>query len=180
MFVLLSLRRRGRTIGVSLRRSPLRSSFKSRMPGCQPGDAGAIPADRTNFFTWRAPACASKSPKLCLLGAAPRRRANSSCGVAKWEGSGLISRLRAGSIPAPASTSRAGLLRNGNFVRQAGSIDSLSPESSPLRASSMSLGSRRLHSFPRQSFSLGCSIIQEVARLASGRAVSTRFACSRP
>ena len=27
----------------------LRSSFKSRMPGCQPGDAGAIPADRTNF-----------------------------------------------------------------------------------------------------------------------------------
>ena len=26
-----------------------RSSSKSRMPGCQPGDAGAIPADRTLF-----------------------------------------------------------------------------------------------------------------------------------
>jgi hypothetical protein len=26
-----------------------RSSFKSRMPECQSGDAGAIPADRTNF-----------------------------------------------------------------------------------------------------------------------------------
>jgi hypothetical protein len=30
---------------------------------------------------------------------------------------------------------------NGNFASYAGSIDSLSPESSPLRASSMSLGS---------------------------------------
>ena len=27
----------------------LRSSFKSRMPECQSGDAGAIPADRTIF-----------------------------------------------------------------------------------------------------------------------------------
>ncbi len=124
VFVLLSFRRRGCT-PVSCRAASLRSSFKSRMPGRQPGDAGAIPADRTNFQNTRwAPACAAKSPKLCLLGAAPRRRANfNNCGVAKWEGSGLISRSRAGSIPAPAN----------------------------------------------QSF-LGCSIIQEVARLASGRA----------
>jgi len=41
------------------------------------------------------------------------------------------------------------LFENGDFVRRPGSIDSLSPESSPLRASSMSLGSRRLHSRPR-------------------------------
>jgi hypothetical protein len=39
---------------------------------------------------------------------------------------------------------------NGGFrFTQADSIDSLSPESSPLRASSMSLGPRRLHSCPR-------------------------------
>ena len=37
--------------GVTTRAAHLRSSFKSRMPGCQPGDAGAIPADRTNFPT---------------------------------------------------------------------------------------------------------------------------------
>jgi len=35
------------------------------------------------------------------------------------------------------------------FVSRAGSIDSLSPESSPERASSMSLGPHRLHSRPR-------------------------------
>ena len=100
---------------VTFRAALLRSSFKSRMPECQPGDAGAIPADRTNFQnTRRAPACAAKSPKLCLLGAAPRRRANfNNCGVAKWEGSGLISRLRAGSIPAPATTSWADCMSNG-------------------------------------------------------------------
>ena len=62
--------------------------------------------------------------------------------------SGSAKPLFAGSIPAPASSSHAGLLRNGDFVLHAGSIDSLSPESSPLRASSM-LGSRRLHSRPR-------------------------------
>src|SRR6266436_5532727 len=57
------------------------------------------------------------------------------CGEAKWEGNGLISRLRAGSIPAPATNPPAGLFENGDFVRRPGSIDSLSPESSPLRAS---------------------------------------------
>ena len=54
----------------------LRSSFKSRMPECQSGDAGAIPADRTNFQHTAGARCAAESPKLCLLGAAPRRRAN--------------------------------------------------------------------------------------------------------
>ena len=90
---------------VTFRAASLRSSFKSRMPECQSGDAGAIPADRTNFQNTQAGAnCAAKSPKLCLLGAAPRRRANfNNCGVAKWEGSGLISRSRAGSIPASAT-----------------------------------------------------------------------------
>ena len=60
------------------RAAHLRSSFKSRMPECQSGDAGAIPADRTNFqnsTTRRASACAAESPKLRRLGAAPRRRA---------------------------------------------------------------------------------------------------------
>jgi hypothetical protein len=48
--------------------------------------------------------CAAKSPKLCLLGAAPRRRANfNNRGVAKWEGSPERFRgSRAGLIPAPA------------------------------------------------------------------------------
>ena len=35
--------------GVTTRAAHLRSSSKSRMPECQSGDAGAIPADRTNF-----------------------------------------------------------------------------------------------------------------------------------
>ena len=36
--------------GVTTRAAHSRSSFKSRMPECQSGDAGAIPADRTIFF----------------------------------------------------------------------------------------------------------------------------------
>src|SRR5436190_18043866 len=36
--------------GVTARAAHLRSSSKSRMPECQSGDAGAIPADRTIFF----------------------------------------------------------------------------------------------------------------------------------
>ena len=51
-------------------------------PGRQSGDAGAIPADRTNFqgtrCVQRAPACAVRSPKPVGLGAAPGRRAISS------------------------------------------------------------------------------------------------------
>ena len=35
--------------GVTTRAAHLRSSSKSRIPECQSGDAGAIPADRTNF-----------------------------------------------------------------------------------------------------------------------------------
>ena len=35
--------------GVTTRAAHLRSSSKSRMPECQSGDAGAIPADRTIF-----------------------------------------------------------------------------------------------------------------------------------
>ncbi len=35
--------------GVKTRAAPTRSSSKSRMPECQLGDAGAIPADRTIF-----------------------------------------------------------------------------------------------------------------------------------
>src|SRR5207302_2780663 len=55
-----------------------------------------------------------------------------------------------GSIPAPASfMTLSPFFDNRALVRRAGSIDSLSPESSHLRASSMSLGSRRLHSRPR-------------------------------
>ena len=37
---------------------------------------GAIPGNRTNFKTSRAPACAAESPKLSLPGAAPGRLAN--------------------------------------------------------------------------------------------------------
>ena len=108
VFVLFCRKRRG----CHNPRRILRSSFKRRMPECQSGDAGAIPADRTIFkyphqitqCVRRAPACAAESPKLCGLGAAPRRRAiSSNRGGARWEGSGLISRQRAGSIPAPAT-----------------------------------------------------------------------------
>lgn len=70
--------------GVTTRAAHSRSSFKSRMPECQSGDAGASPAERTIFQiptyrntqrVRRAPACAAESPKLRGLGAAPRRRA---------------------------------------------------------------------------------------------------------
>ena len=36
--------------GVTTRAAHSRSSFKSRMPECQSGDAGASPADRSTFF----------------------------------------------------------------------------------------------------------------------------------
>ena len=36
--------------GVTARAAHSRSSFKSRMPECQSGDAGASPAERTNFL----------------------------------------------------------------------------------------------------------------------------------
>ena len=65
------------------------------MPECQSGDAGAIPADRTNFQfnTRRAPACAAESPKLRLARGSTETPCHfQNCGVAKWEGSGLISR----------------------------------------------------------------------------------------
>ncbi len=52
-----------------------RSSFSSRIPVCQSGDAGAIPAGRTISHTRRAPACAAESPKFRLPGASPGRRA---------------------------------------------------------------------------------------------------------
>ena len=69
-----------RVLTSSARAAHSRSSFKSRIPERHSGDAGAIPADRSIFFfphpyTRRAPACAAKPPKLCELGAAPRRRA---------------------------------------------------------------------------------------------------------
>src|SRR5437870_5474763 len=56
----------------------LRSSFKSRIPECQSGDAGANPAGRTNFQT-AGVSCAVWSPKPGGLGAAPRRRAIFRC-----------------------------------------------------------------------------------------------------
>ena len=57
--------------------------------------------------------------------------------------------LFAGSIPAPALKSHSGFVDKRGFFSHAGSIDSLAAASSPLRALSMSLGSRRLHSRPR-------------------------------
>ena len=147
VFVLFCRMRRGCALVANTRAALSRSSFKSRMPGCQPGDAGAIPADRTKFpKTRRAPACAVESPKLRPLGAAPRRRAKfQQCGVAKWEGTGLISRLRAGSI------------------------DSLvSRRAHPFGASSMSRGSRRLHSRPRDSSSWAARSFRRSPALQAG------------
>src|SRR5947208_16658397 len=71
-----------------------------------------------------------------------------------WRGSQVVrSRsakpLFAGSIPAPAFTTRSDLMDTVAFVSRAGSIDSLSPESSPERASSLSLCPHRPHSPPR-------------------------------
>jgi hypothetical protein len=64
---------------------PRRSSSKSKIPERHSGDAGASPADRSNFpifTTQRAPACAVRSPKPDGLGAAPRR-----CATVKSRGS---------------------------------------------------------------------------------------------
>jgi hypothetical protein len=91
--------------GVTTRAAHSRSSFKSRMPECQSGDAGASPAERTIFFNTAGASLRSRVSKT------PRARGStetlcrfSSRGGARWEGSGLISRLRAGSIPAPANS----------------------------------------------------------------------------
>ena len=110
-----------------------RPSFKSRMSDCQSDDAGASPADRTSFQkppieTHNADGGRQLAQQSLqnFAGSGQHRDAvpfYSNRGGARWEGSGLISRLRAGSIPAPAT-----------------------------------------------SFLSGRSIIQEVTRLASGRA----------
>jgi len=47
------------------------------------------------------------------------------------------------------------LLNRGTLVSRVGSIDSLAPARSPYRASSISRGSRRLHSRPRLSIRRG-------------------------
>ena len=86
--------------GVTTRAAHLRSSSKSRMPECQSGDAGAIPADRTIF---QIPTI--KSHIVCggrqlaqfglqnQTGSGRHRDAVplSNRGGARWEGSGLIS-----------------------------------------------------------------------------------------
>ena len=69
--------------GVTTRAAHLRSSSKSRMPECQSGDAGAIPADRTNFRYPQSKhtTCAAGASLRSLVSktlrarAAPRRRA---------------------------------------------------------------------------------------------------------
>ena len=52
-----------------------RSSFKSRMPECQSGDAGAIPADRTIFLETHN-VCGGRqlAQQLCLRGSASIHR----------------------------------------------------------------------------------------------------------
>ena len=93
--------------GVTTRAAHSRSSFKSRMPECQSGDAGASPAERTNFLiptTQRAPACAARSPKPCGLGAAPRRRATFKLRGRQEARQRPHKPSHAGSIPAPATT----------------------------------------------------------------------------
>ena len=81
------------------------SSFKSRTPECQSGDAGASPADRSTFkHTRRAPVRAARSPKPCGLGAAPRRRATFKLRGRQEARQRPHKPSRAGSIPAPATT----------------------------------------------------------------------------
>jgi hypothetical protein len=85
--------------------------LRSGMPSAE-----APTTKRGALIVWRRE---PQPPKLCGLGAAPRRRKGiaevggrasrdampfSNCGVAKRKGSGLISRQCAGSIPAPAIT----------------------------------------------------------------------------
>jgi hypothetical protein len=79
--------------GVTARAAHSRSSFKSRMPECQSGDAGASPAERTIFFNTAGASMRSRVSKT------PRARGStetlchfSNRGGARWEGSGLISR----------------------------------------------------------------------------------------
>ena len=88
----LSLKRRG-CAQVAARAAHSRSSFKSRMPECQSGDAGASPAERTIFFnTAGASLRSSVSKTLRARGSTETLCHFSNCGGAKWEGSGLISR----------------------------------------------------------------------------------------
>jgi hypothetical protein len=72
---LLSIAARLRASSISRAASFLRSSFKSRIPECQSGDAGASPADRTQAVNTAGASSAAEPPKLCGSGAAPERRA---------------------------------------------------------------------------------------------------------
>jgi hypothetical protein len=100
-------------VGVAACATYSRSSSNSKMPECQSGDAGASPADRTIFQN---PTIETHEVyggrQLAQLGlqnlAGSGRHRDavplSNRAGARWEGSGLISRLRAGSIPAHATS----------------------------------------------------------------------------
>jgi hypothetical protein len=96
--------------------------------------------------------------------------------------------LFAGSIPAPALRCRSGSLDTRVFISRAGSIDSLSPDSSPYRASSMSLG-RRPAPFPPPPLFIGksgCKLVKKCPsenksidlRPCPSMSVKADFACS--
>ena len=106
VFVLFCRKRRG--CAHAARAALLRSSFNSRMPECQSGDAGATPVDRTIFNTRRGGRQLAQQSLQNSASPGQHRDAAPSfpsinCGVAKWEGTGLISRQRVGSIPASAT-----------------------------------------------------------------------------
>ena len=77
----------------------VRPSFKSRIPGCQPGDAGASPAGRTIshlliYHTAGVSLRSGVSKTLRVRGSTgtPCQFPHNS-GVAKWQGSGFIRRV---------------------------------------------------------------------------------------
>ena len=148
VFVLFCRLRRGCALVANTRAALSRSPFKSRMPGCNQ----AMPVR----FRLTAPISkdtagassrsgVSKTPPARGGTKSPRQLQPFHCEVAKWEGSGLISRLRAGSI------------------------DSLlSRRAHPFGASSMSRGSRRLHSRPRDSSSWAARSFRRSPALQAG------------
>ena len=109
-----------------------RSSFKSRMPECQSGDAGASPADRTNFQI-------------------PIIETHNVCGGRQLAQQSL--------------QNSAGSGQHRDAVPLFQSRGSQVGRQRPHKPSMSGFDSR-----PRHQFSLGRSIIQEVTRLASGRA----------
>ena len=95
-----------------------------------------FPATAPIFFIRRAPACAAESPKLSLLGAAPRRRANYSWGRGRQAMHLPCKQVDAGALPADST-----IFNCGENEIQVSFISSTSVGATPTPATNLNMGS---------------------------------------